>query len=103
MMATVAAVAACLREKDAEIKQEVTNKKNQTNHDPNTFCKPVDNSDLFIFHRLTHFKEPAFSVWIKKRQRQVVPIILWDFERLAADARVQFLEDKFQKSDLPQK
>lgn len=47
-----------------------------------------------ISHHLTHFKEPALSIWIKECQREVVPIIHWDFERFAADARVQALEDE---------
>lgn len=62
-----------------------------------------DNSSLdeqsqhFLFQQtlpvqLTHFQEPALSVRVKERQREVVPVVLWDFERLAADARVQLLD-----------
>lgn len=42
-------------------------------------------------HLLTHLKKPPLSVGVKEGQREVVPIVLWEFERLAADARVQFL------------
>lgn len=51
-----------------------------------------DFSVWFKQHHLTHFKEPALSVWIKKCQREVVSIIHGDFEWLAADACIQFLE-----------
>lgn len=47
----------------------------------------------FAVMYLTHFEEPTLTVRIKKCQREVIPIILWDFERLTADARIQFLED----------
>lgn len=42
----------------------------------------------------TKFEEPAFSVRVKEGVSQIIPIILWDFERLVANALVQFLSRK---------
>lgn len=47
---------------------------------------------LILYCFLTHFEKPAFPVRVKEGQREVVPVVLRDFEGLAADARVQFLE-----------
>ena len=50
---------------------------------------------LIILERcLTEFKEPAFSVRVEEGVSQIIPIILWDFERLVANALVQFLSRK---------
>lgn len=44
--------------------------------------------------RFTEFEEPAFSVGVEEGVSQIIPIILWDFERLVANALVQFLGRK---------
>lgn len=50
---------------------------------------------LFVF---TKFKEPAFSVRVEEGVCQIIPVIFWDFERLIANALVQFLiRKKFKK------
>lgn len=41
---------------------------------------------------LTHFEKPSFPVRVKEGQCEVVPVVLGDFEGLAADASVQFLD-----------
>ncbi len=40
---------------------------------------------------VTKFEEPAFSVRVEEGVSQIIPIILWDFERLIANAVVEFL------------
>lgn len=40
---------------------------------------------------VTEFQEPALSVRVEEGVRQVVPVVLRDFERLVANALVQFL------------
>lgn len=45
---------------------------------------------------LTHFQEPSFPVGVEERQRQVVPVVLRELQRLVADAGVEFLEDRGQ-------
>lgn len=47
---------------------------------------------LFLYCCLTHFEKPALPVRVKEGQCEVVPVVLRDFEGLAADASVQFLE-----------
>lgn len=41
----------------------------------------------------TQLQQPAFSVRVEERVRQIVAIILWDFERLVFDAVVQVLQE----------
>lgn len=44
------------------------------------------------FDPATELQEPAFSVGVEECVRQIVPIILWDFERLVFDAVVKVPE-----------
>lgn len=39
----------------------------------------------------TELQEPAFSVGVEECVRQIIPIILWDFEGLVFDAVVKVL------------
>jgi len=47
-----------------------------------------------VERHFTKFEQPAFSVRVEKGVSQIVPIILWDFERLVAYALIQFLKGK---------
>lgn len=42
----------------------------------------------------TEFQQPAFPVGVEEGVRQIIAIVLWDFERLAVDARVEVLKGK---------
>lgn len=49
---------------------------------------------IYYYHAIivfTKFKEPAFSVRVEEGVCQIIPIILRYFERLVADALIQFL------------
>lgn len=53
-----------------------------------------------IFNTHTKLQEPAFSIRIEECVRQIIPIILWDFEGLVFDAVVKVLqagEEKIKK------
>lgn len=42
----------------------------------------------------TELQEPAFSVGVEERVRQIVPIILWDFKWLIFDAVIKILQKR---------
>lgn len=39
----------------------------------------------------TKFEEPSFSVRVEEGVSQIIPVVLWDLERLVANALEQFL------------
>lgn len=47
---------------------------------------------------LTHLQEPSFPVRVEERQREVVPVVLGELQRLVTDADVEFLGVKGQRS-----
>lgn len=48
---------------------------------------------------ITQFEKPAFPIRVEKSVRQIVPVILRDFERLVPYALVQFLWGKFYRNE----
>lgn len=55
-------------------------------------CSPDIKVTFVILHAHTKLQQPAFSVRIEECVRQIVPIILWDFEGLVFDAVVKVLQ-----------
>lgn len=60
-----------------------------------TFSDVTDNeSSASLWDARTELQQPAFSVRIEERVRQVVAVVLGDFERLVFDAVVQVLQER---------
>lgn len=59
-----------------------------------TFLDVADSeSPASLWDARTELEQPAFSVRVEERVRQIVAVVLGDFERLVLDAVVQVLQE----------